>query len=199
MKEFMKVDYIRTFTGTDFTVFDPKLEQIFIEDIAHALSHLCRYGGHCDPFYSVAQHSLAVSYLVEPQNALCGLLHDATEAYLVDLPRPIKYQIEQYRNMEDKLYSVIAEKFKLPQIIPDDVHMIDSLMIKEFEWDYFMLKIPKENHKKFYELFFGNKKIEDVRQEFLKRFFELNQMHLSGKFDVYNNSKRILFLKNYVI
>lgn len=199
MKDFMKVDYIRTFTGTDFTVFDPKPEQIFIEDIAHALSQLCRYGGHCDPFYSVAQHSIIASYLIEPKFALDALCHDFSEAYIMDLPRPIKYQIEQYRNMEDKLYSVIAEKFNLPQIIPDDVHMIDSLMIKEFEWDYFMLKIPKENHKKFYELFFENKKPEDVRQEFLKRFEKLNKIHLSENFDGFDSSKRILFLKKYVI
>lgn len=195
MKDFMKVDYIRTYTGTEFTIFNPKVEQIFIEDIAHALSHLCRYGGHCEPFYSVAQHSIAASYLVEPQNAFCALLHDATEAYLVDLPRPIKYQIEQYRQMEDKLYLVIAEKYNLPSIIPDDVHMIDSLMIKEFEWDYFMLKTPKEKHEKFYKLFFENKNPELVKQEFLKRFTELNEIHKNGKFDILNNSNRTLFLK----
>ena len=195
LKDFMKVDYIRTYTGIDFTVFDPKVEQICIEDIAHALSHLCRYGGHCDHFYSVAQHSIAVSYLVEPQNALCGLMHDATEAYLVDMPRPIKYKINQYREIEDKLHLVIAEKYQLPKVIPDDVHMIDSLMIKEFEWDYFMEKRPQEKYTNFYKRFFENKNPKEVREEFLKRFTELSEIREKKSENFSNNIPRLLFLK----
>jgi hypothetical protein len=61
---------IRTRSGTFVDVFDSKPEDFHIEDIAHALSHLCRYGGHCDPFYSVAQHSIACSYMVSKKNAL---------------------------------------------------------------------------------------------------------------------------------
>lgn len=177
----MKVDYIRTFSGTEFTIFEPQIKQIMIIDIAHALSHLCRYGGHSNKFYSVAQHSIATSYLVKPENALCGLLHDATEAYLVDMPKPIKYKMDNYRIMEDNLYAVIAEKFNLPLVIPDNVHEIDSKMIWKYEWDYFMLNNPQKKHKDFYKSFFENKNPGIVRSEFLRRFQELVKMQNKHK------------------
>ena len=174
----MKPDYIRAFSGINFKVFNPDINQINIEDIAHALSHLCRYGGHSDIFYSVAQHSLAVSYLVKPENALCGLLHDATEAYLIDLPRPIKYQIQQYRDMEEVLYTIIAKKFDLPNTLPDDVHYFDNFIITEYEWDYFMLKKRISKHKDFYRRFFENKNPQNVKKLFLNRFKYLTEKKL---------------------
>ncbi len=171
-----KADYIRTFSGVDFTVFNPSPEQIDIIDIAHALSQICRYGGHSKTFYSVAQHSIAVSYLVKPENALCGLLHDATEAFFGDLPRPVKYKIPEYIKIENELYKNIAQKFSLPILIPDDVHEVDSLMITEYEWDYFMLKNPQEKHKEFYNLFFKFESFEKTKQDFLDRFYELQKL-----------------------
>lgn len=171
----MKVDYIRTYSGINFTIFDTNPKQILIEDIAHSLSHLCRYGGHSKTFYSVAQHSMAVSCLVKPENALCALLHDATEAYLCDVPRPIKYKLKDYIVMENKLYKTIAEKFDLPLNIPEEVHEIDSLMITEFEWDYFMLNNPQEKHKEFYNTFFKFESFEKTKQDFLNRFYELQK------------------------
>ena len=132
---------------------------------------------------------------MEPQNALCGLMHDATEAYLVDKPRPIKYKINQYREIEDKLHLVIAEKYQLPKVIPDDVHMIDSLMIKEFEWDYFMEKTPQEKYTNFYKRFFENKNPKEVREEFLKRFTELSEIREKKSENFSNNIPRLLFLK----
>jgi uncharacterized protein len=72
-------DCIRTYTGLYINVFNPKPEMIEIEDIAHALSFQCRFGGHLPKFYSVAQHSLNCSYLVkEPALKLTALLHDAS-------------------------------------------------------------------------------------------------------------------------
>ena len=93
-----KGDWIQTFTGRAFYVLDPRPEDVDIEDIAHALSMQCRFAGHCREFYSVAQHSVTASWLVPPEDALWGLLHDAAEAYVVDLPRPIKraWQLESY-------------------------------------------------------------------------------------------------------
>jgi len=173
MKDFMKVDYIRTFTGTDFTVFDPKPEQIFIEDIAHALSQLCRYGGHCDPFYSVAQHSIIASYLIEPKFALDALCHDFSEAYIMDLLRPIKYQIPEFINIENKIYEVIAQKFNLTFPIPEEVHIIDNDMIK-YEWDFFMSKKPNEKFKDFYQEYFKKTTIEETKKILIHRFYELS-------------------------
>lgn len=85
--------YIQTYTGKKFHPFDPKPEEICIEDIAHSLAHICRFNGHTEFFYSVAQHSLIVAHLLKdesPLTQLLGLLHDAAEAYIGDIPAPIK-------------------------------------------------------------------------------------------------------------
>jgi hypothetical protein len=122
-------NWMQTFTGRAFYPYDLREEDFCIEDIAHALSMLCRYGGHCKRFYSVAEHSVAVSHLVEPKNALAGLMHDATEAYLVDMPRPIKVGFPQYKEMEGKLWSMIARRFDLPEDLPAEVHRADGEML----------------------------------------------------------------------
>ena len=82
--------WIQTFTGKKFYPFNPKPEDIDIRDIAHALSNICRFTGHVKQFYSVADHCRAVAKLVPPEMRLQALLHDASEAYLNDLARPIK-------------------------------------------------------------------------------------------------------------
>src|ERR1019366_6268112 len=80
---------IRTYTGILFDFEEPEASPIRIEDIAHALSLLCRFAGHCKEFYSVAEHSVRVSYACPEEHALWGLMHDASEAYCVDVPRPL--------------------------------------------------------------------------------------------------------------
>lgn len=95
---------METFSGRFFDYEFPAPEQISIEDIAHALSHICRFGGHTRTFYSVAEHSVLVSRLLEQSSAaryqLAALLHDGHEAYLGDLPTPLKVAIgESYRVM----------------------------------------------------------------------------------------------------
>lgn len=125
-------DWIQTFSGIQFWPLDPSSEEILIEDIAHALSLQCRYAGHVNRFYSVAEHSWRVSKVCEPENALWGLLHDASEAYLVDLPRPIKRFTtlgEEYRRIECRLMSVICDRFNLPQQEPRDVKRSDDFML----------------------------------------------------------------------
>jgi hypothetical protein len=108
-------DWIQTFTGKQFFPFDPRPEDICIEDISHALSLLCRFGGHCREFYSVAQHSVLVS-LNCPRWPLHGLLHDASESYIVDLPSPIKRHlvdigVMEYAEAEMNISGVIMWKF----------------------------------------------------------------------------------------
>jgi len=83
-------EWIQTYTGKKFWAFDAAIADICIEDIAHALAMRCRFGCHCKEFYSVAQHSVIVSHHLPPELKLWGLLHDATEAYLPDVPRPQK-------------------------------------------------------------------------------------------------------------
>lgn len=105
-----KGDWIQTYTGLQFWPIDPKPEDVCIEDIAHALSNLCRYNGHTEKFYSVAEHSIYVSYYVGQQFALVGLLHDAAEAYLSDVPRPIKPYLKGYKEIEHTVSCVIFER-----------------------------------------------------------------------------------------
>lgn len=108
-----KGDWMQTYTGKQFWPLDPRAGEIDILDIAHSLSLQCRYAGHCQRFYSVAEHSVYVSQVIEPEFALLGLLHDAAEAYLVDVPRPVKPFLDGYAAMETRLQEEIAYKFGL--------------------------------------------------------------------------------------
>jgi 5'-deoxynucleotidase YfbR-like HD superfamily hydrolase len=110
---------------------NPCPDEVDIDDIAHSLAHLCRFLGHTDGFYSVAQHSVTVSELVPARDALWGLLHDAAEAYLGDLPAPIKREpaMSAYRQAEDRLLGVIAAKFALPAGIPESVKQADRIVL----------------------------------------------------------------------
>lgn len=111
----MSEPWILTFTGRQFWPLTPKVEDVCIEDIAHALSCICRFNGMVKEFYSVAQHSVLASELVHRMYAREALLHDATEAYLCDVPRPLKEHASMmsYRDAEQRLAEVIAEKFHL--------------------------------------------------------------------------------------
>jgi hypothetical protein len=127
-----KGDYIQTHTGVLFYPADARPEEINIEDIAHALAHTCRYGGHSPSFYSVAQHSVMCAEQALktcPEFALTTLMHDASEAYLVDVPRPIKKMLGGYREMEAGLEQVISAKYGLVFPLPAEVKTIDNRML----------------------------------------------------------------------
>ena len=104
---------IETRSGTAFDVIQPKASAVAITDIAHALSNNCRYNGQCAEFYSVAQHSIIVSHLVDPLYAFAGLMHDAAEAYLSDLCRPAKCapELSAYVVIEDRIQDAVWEHF----------------------------------------------------------------------------------------
>jgi hypothetical protein len=114
--------FIQTLSGRRVNPFDAAPEDIDPADIARALSNICRFGGHSRAFYSVAQHSAIVADLLEARGAtpgelLAALLHDAAEAYLGDLPHPLKHRSELgagFRAAEKRLEAVIAERFTLP-------------------------------------------------------------------------------------
>jgi hypothetical protein len=124
--------WITTYTGKKFFPLNPNYLDIDIRDVAHALSNICRFSGHCPEFYSVAQHSVYVSQLVPLSSALWGLLHDASEAYLHDIARPVKHQPEFgiYRELEHKLMGAIIKRFLLPAIEPPVVTEADSLLLR---------------------------------------------------------------------
>lgn len=122
---------IRTFTGNTFDYANPSVLSISIEDIAHALSFICRFSGHVKAFYSVAEHSVRVSELCTGENKLWALLHDASEAFCSDLPRPFKRMIgmEPYRTYEKRTMDVICERFGLPREEPAGVKQADMRML----------------------------------------------------------------------
>ena len=111
-----KGDWMQTYTGRQFWPLDPRPEEVVIEDIARALSMQCRFAGHCAKFYSVADHSVRVSMLADENStlALAGLLHDAAEAYVVDVPRPLKRFLPGYKEIEREVARAIEKRFGLP-------------------------------------------------------------------------------------
>ncbi|MBD3260671.1 MAG: hypothetical protein GF334_03175 [Candidatus Altiarchaeales archaeon] len=121
--------WIQTKTGKKFDFFNPTLDSICIEDIAHALANLCRFSGHTKMFYSVAEHSVWVSVQAPPDLKLEALLHDAAEAYLGDVSRPLKRMLPQYKLLEGKIERRIAEKFGLVYPWPDAIKAIDNRML----------------------------------------------------------------------
>jgi hypothetical protein len=118
-----------TYTGRQYWPSEPRPEDIQIEDVAHALSLQCRFGGHCVAFYSVAQHSVHVSQFSDVPDRLWGLLHDASEAYLVDLPRPVKQVLPAYRVLEQRMMAAVCNAFGLPLDMPGSVRHADEAML----------------------------------------------------------------------
>lgn len=119
MKTQLDTAWIQTFTGQQFFLFDPSVVDICIEDIAHALANIGRFGGHTYKFYSVAQHSIRCAELAKPEHQLAMLLHDAAEAYIGDMVTPLKRTIPAFQEAEDRLLSVIAEKFGVSFDFPE--------------------------------------------------------------------------------
>lgn len=124
---------IRTYSGKYIDPFNPNPDDICIEDIAHALSNQCRFAGHTQRFYSVAQHSLFVMNVVHTKYKLQALMHDASEAYLLDIPTPIKMKLPAYKAAEDGLMIAIAAKFGFDWPMSEYVKNADRYAL-EAEW-----------------------------------------------------------------
>lgn len=110
-------EFIETYTGGRFYPFDPRPEDVRLADIAGGLAHTCRFGGHCRWFYSVAHHSLLVRREVAdrpPRVQAYALLHDAAEAYLGDVPRPIKPELAGYDRAEADIRAAVWTALDLP-------------------------------------------------------------------------------------
>lgn len=124
-------DWMQTFSGRQFWPLDPRPEEVFIEDIAHALSLLCRYGGHCVRFYSVAEHCVLMADAAPLGLARAALLHDASEAYLSDVIRPIKRYLGNYLECEKAIERAIADRFELEWPMPPFVKRMDDAMLAD--------------------------------------------------------------------
>ena len=121
--------WMQTFTGRQFYPMDPHPNDVDPEDIAHALSLLCRYNGHVERFYSVAEHCVLMSRAVAPEHALWALLHDATEAYIGDMIRPLKVHMPDYRAAEDGVMRAIAARFGIGYDTPPEVKAADNRIL----------------------------------------------------------------------
>jgi|GEM_PF-123831 len=128
-------DFMQTFTGRQYWPCDPRPNEVYIEDIAHSLSLQCRYAGHCIKFYSVAEHSVLIARHLAakhaPEVALAGLLHDAPEAYCVDIPRPLKPYLTNYKEIEHANWLAIARRFQIDADMPVEVHDADNRIIAD--------------------------------------------------------------------
>lgn len=108
----MSENYIETASGLKYHFLDPQQDEITIQDIALSLSNKCRFSGHTR-FFSVAEHCVTVAYRLPPELRLAGLLHDASEAYLGDIPSPIKAILPDYRRLEVVNEDAIMRKFNI--------------------------------------------------------------------------------------
>lgn len=124
--------WIQTYSGLAFDFEFPRLEQISIEDIAHAAAYLCRFVGHCERFYSVAEHSVHAADLLRMFGldfARWGLMHDAHEPYVADLPSPLKRLLPDYRRFEKIAENAVRRKFGLVGEMPAVVKRIDLVLL----------------------------------------------------------------------
>lgn len=136
---------ITTHSGKYFDLLSPEGFEFDINDIAWALSHLCRFTGHTNQFYSVAQHSYHVSVIVPEPIAMHALLHDAAEAFIGDVSSPLKALLPEYKEIEKRIETALFSFFGLSSEIPADVKKADLVMLaterkyligeQDTEWD----------------------------------------------------------------
>ncbi len=171
-------DYITTFSGVHFTIMDPKPEDIRIEDIAHALSLMTRANGHFPEFYSVAQHSIACFYEAKIRNydqkvMRACLLHDASEAYLSDLTRPVKKNMRIYQQVEEQLQDLIYQKYLGTKLTKHEGQLVKNVDDAElyYEFLHFMgEKLMKEAPLLVKAQDYAVRDMKEVESEFLSCF-----------------------------
>ena len=164
--------WITTFTGLKFHYLDPQADEVNILDIAHALSLLCRFNGHTKMFYSVAEHSLRVAHIV-PNFPLAALLHDAHEAYISDIPRPIKADMPIYEKIAERIQRIIENKYGVGKYDKREVKQADHILLATEARDLMdntkdWLELPTPLNKRIHPM-----KIEEVEVTFLRTFHSL--------------------------
>jgi hypothetical protein len=124
--------WIQTFDGVKFEPFMPRAEDVNIKDIAHSLAMICRFNGHCQRFYSVAEHCIHISNLVSNEARLFGLMHDAAEAYIGDIARPLKPHMGDIKAIEADIMNAVLIRFNImPSAdIIAEVKEADTRMLK---------------------------------------------------------------------
>lgn len=159
-------------SGNYFDYCAPETSVFTIDDIAHGLSMTCRFAGQCARFYSVAEHSIYVSQLVPPEDALTGLLHDAAEAFVGDMAKPLKVLLPEYKAIENRVEKAIFDRFGLPFPLPASIKPVDVRMLateqrqvmrNRDDWDYTRGMAPAD-------ITIRCLPPADAKREFLERF-----------------------------
>lgn len=168
--------WIQTWSGLQYDFENPQPNQITIGDIAHALSHICRFTGHVNRFYSVAEHCVRASYLVPQEDAIYALLHDASEAYLTDVNKPLKQLLgESYRRLEERAERVILRRFGLTPWIPVSVKRADIVLMLTERRDLLDHQLTWKSYDSVEPLADRIQPwtSEQAHRTFLRRFYEL--------------------------
>lgn len=170
---------ILTHSGRSFNLLEPTPAMVEIEDIAHALSNLCRFTGHTKAFYSVAEHSILTSYLVPETYGLEALLHDAAEAYIGDVSSPLKQLLPEYKVIEERIDQAIRRRFCLPGQPAQFIKDADLMMLATEKRD--LMPPDQEN----WDILAGVKahifsvrlplRPEEARASFLNRYMNLTR------------------------
>jgi 5'-deoxynucleotidase YfbR-like HD superfamily hydrolase len=178
-----------TYGGSFIDFLNPQVDSIKIEDIAHSLSLICRFNGHCDYFYSVAQHCVHVSYQLPFGMELQGLLHDAPEAYVGDVVGPLKgamrmlpvellNHMSQFDIIEERWALAVGAAFELELVdLPAEVKEADARMLVTERRDIFAkcpLWPPRAEDAKPYDFKIAVWEPRQAEETFLQRFHELS-------------------------
>lgn len=172
------MSWMKTYTGIKFYPLDTKPCDINIIDIAHALSLNCRWGGHISDYFSVAQHSYHVSEILPNELKLWGLLHDAAEAYISDIPRPAKQYLPEYYKLEDSILKTVMEKYNQPWPMPQEVLDADNILLTTEARDLMNVNLEKDSDFLSISAVPLKEKIvpwssDKAKAMFLERFYEL--------------------------
>lgn len=174
----LKKGYIVTYTKVQMSPLEPQSEDILIEDIAHALSYMCRANGHIKSFFSVGQHCINCSkeakvrgYSKKIQLAL--LLHDASESYISDIIRPVKQNLNKYLEIENILQKAIYKTFGIENLTDDEKEKIDEIDNVMLQHEFINLadtKIFNDDIEIVGEYDFACRDFIDVEKEYLEIF-----------------------------
>lgn len=177
------MSYITTYTRKHFDPVHPDKELICIQDIAHALSMICRGNGHVSTFWSVGEHCIccakeALGRGYSNRQALACLLHDASECYMSDVPRPLKQEMPRYREVEEQLLQVIYKKFLGSSLTDEEAQRLKEIDDDLLWYDLEVLleeKQPGDAPKLHFELDYTVRPFVEVEQEYLEMFQKLSE------------------------